>query len=104
MQRTVTASLHSGKRQSGLHECVLTLLCLLRCFLTLLSQVRKSAHPNPVIEFFDDIDMASVELEEILADGPVVRNVAKAAFFSQKVMAGSEEKEDSGVFELPSWV
>ncbi|KAF8951831.1 hypothetical protein BDZ97DRAFT_1883238, partial [Flammula alnicola] len=92
-----------------LHECVLTLLCLLQCFLTLLSQVRKLAHPNPVIKFFDverllDIDMASVELEEILADGPVVRKVAKAAFLSEKVMVGSEEKEESGVFELPSWV
>ncbi|KAF8957185.1 hypothetical protein BDZ97DRAFT_2062413 [Flammula alnicola] len=58
------------------------------------------SHTLPAEGDDEDIDMASVELEEILADGPVVRKVAKAAFLSQKVMAGSEE---SSAFELPSW-
>jgi hypothetical protein len=49
--------------------------------------------------------MASVELEEILADGPVARKVVKGPAIShQPINETNEGKEEDGSFELSSWV
>lgn len=136
-------------------------------FQPLFPQVRRSAHPNPVIKFFDierllrpidngnaaakldpnhdeaddeeevnlrniaddgslseqspaplvspshvlpmegdeEFNLASVELEEILVDGPVAPRATKGAVSHLPVIINDEDKEEEDAgFELSSWV
>jgi len=53
----------------------------------------------------EEFNMASVELEEILADGPVAPKAVKGPAVShQPVIKTNEGKEEDGSFELSSWV
>ncbi|KAG6903885.1 hypothetical protein DXG01_014170, partial [Tephrocybe rancida] len=72
-----------------------------------MSTVNPPAEPSPVlpIEEDDDINMASFELEDLLADTPVVRPASKsmANTFSKAVEVGMDEVEEGGSFELGDW-
>jgi len=50
--------------------------------------------------------MASIELEEILADGPVAHKAVKGPAVSHQsaVIKTNEGKEEDGSFELSPWV
>ncbi|KAG6904080.1 hypothetical protein DXG01_012741 [Tephrocybe rancida] len=72
-----------------------------------MSTVNPPAEPSPVlpIEEDDDINMASFELEDLLADTPVVRPASKsmANTFSKAVEVVMDEVEEGGSFELRDW-
>ena len=52
-----------------------------------------------------EFNLASVELKEILADGPVAPKAAKGAVSHLPVIITNEDKEEEDTgFELSSWV
>ena len=52
-----------------------------------------------------EFNLASVELEEILADGPVAAKAAMGAVSRLSVIITNEDKEEEDTgFELSSWV
>ena len=53
----------------------------------------------------EEFNLASVKLEEILADGPVAPRVTKGAVSHLPVIINDEDKEEEDAgFELSSWV
>ena len=59
--------------------------------------------PSAYLPDDDDIDLASTQLEETLADKPLLKK-GKVVAMSPVEGAESEQENEDGSFELASWV